>query len=274
MSQVSGRSFVKFAAVIASIATPCSALAGLITESFNSGPGRFTTQLRANTAGNSIGFSNTDNTGTSGGGSGAGEMGGTFARTPSPTPGYVADGNIGTLTPSDNLSLSGHFIVTAQNSFNGNIFVGYIRTDNDNPYSGNGNGGLTGFSILDGSPLRARMWSRGSAFGGATQSGILLNTPYTYNLTYDPGTGMMGGTIGPLTFAAAATGLQPTDTFNGFAIMAGGAGDSQPTQTANTFFDDVTYNIAAVPEPGSALLLGPAAACLLAKRRRRQNSCA
>jgi hypothetical protein len=148
------------------------------------------------------------------------------------------------------------------------MFVGYMRTDNDNPYNNNGNGGLTGFSILDGSPMRARMWSRGAAFGGATQSGILLNTPYSYNLTYDPNTGMMGGTIGPLTFTAAATGLLPSDTFNGFAIMSGGAGDSQPSQIVNAFFDDVHYNTN-VPEPASALLLALPAAWLLAPRRRR-----
>src|SRR6185503_18476314 len=66
-----------------------------VTETFDSSAGRFTTQVRNGVGGNSLAFSNTDNTGTAGPSSGAGEFGGTFARTGEGTPAYVADTNLG-----------------------------------------------------------------------------------------------------------------------------------------------------------------------------------
>ena len=273
MSHAAVRSFVKLAAVVGSLAAPCSALATLVTETFTGGAGRFTTNVRNPGGGNNIAYTNTDKTTTNGGtGSGAGEMGGTFARTPSGTPSYVADPNTGTLTPLSNLNMSGHFIATNNVSFNGNVLAGYIVVNNDDPY-GNGNAGLTGFSLIDGSPnLRARLYARGKAIGSAALSGVALDTPYDFNLTYDPVAQTLAGNVGPLVFPAAATGFLPTDTFTGFAILGGSAGSSIPASTVETYFDDLTYNTV-VPEPGSALVVAVSAgAYLLTSKRHRRRS--
>src|SRR5262245_14237704 len=114
-------------AVLCCSATAASAATTTITEPFNTGLGRFTTQVRNAANGDNFGFSNTDNTGTGGGGSAAGELGGVFARTPEGTPAYVADTAIGVLTNTDDLSCSGKFIVTANNGFNGGFLAGYIN---------------------------------------------------------------------------------------------------------------------------------------------------
>jgi hypothetical protein len=238
------------------------------TETFDSSAGNFTTQVRNGVDGNNLAFSNTDNTGTGGGTSGAGEFGGVFARTSEATPAYVADANLGgSLIRTDVLSLSGRFIVTANDGMDGSICVGYINTSSDSPFGSSGDAGFTGFAILEPNPgpaLRAQLFAKGNNITGS-QSGIDLNTEYSFNLTYDPNTFVLGGTIGPLTFPPAQTGLDPGDTFNAFAMLSGTAGSSNAGQTATAYFDDLTYTI--VPEPASALLMVGAAAML----RRRQR---
>jgi hypothetical protein len=251
-------------AVIGFAATAASAVTFPKTETFGSGPGNFTTQARNGVGGNNIAFSNTDNTGTGGGSSGAGEIGGSFARTLETEPAYVADTTIGTLTRADNLNMSGHFIVTADNGFDGAFLLGYVNTSSDSPFGGNGDVGVTGIGILDGSPLRANLYAKGTAIA-TTQSGILLNTPYTFSVTYDPVTFTMSGSIGPLNFGPVQTGLDPGDTFNGFGFVAGSAGSNVPNLTVNAFFDDLTYSV--VPEPASAALLVLSGFAVLIRRR-------
>ena len=244
------------------------AYAATVTETFNSSAGAFTTQVRNGVGGNSIAFSNTDSTGTGGGTSGAGEMGGTFARTAEGTPTYVAASLGGSLTRDDNLSLSGRFILTANNSMDGGICVGYVNTSSDSPF-GFGDAGVTGFQIVEPNPgpsARARLISRGQDIGGSAQSGIEFNTEYSFNLTYNPVTRELGGTVGPLTFPATATGLAAGETFNAFALLSGTAGSSNAGQTATAFFDDLTYAVVPEPASASALLLAGAVATL---RRRR-----
>jgi hypothetical protein len=234
------------------------------TETFNSGPGNFTTQVRNGVNGNNIAFSNTDNTGTGGGGSAAGEFGGTLARTNESAPAYVADTTIGTLTRADNLNITGKFIVTADNGFDGAFLVGYVNTSSDSPFGTNGDAGITGIGILDGTPLRANIYAKGTAIA-STLPGIALNTPYSFSITYNPVTFQMSGSIGPLNFGPVATGLDAPDTFNGFAVMAGSAGSNVPGSNVNAFFDDLTYTV--VPEPASMAMLLLAAPAVLRRRR-------
>jgi hypothetical protein len=155
-------------------------------------------------------------------------------------------------------------MVTADNGFDGAFLVGYVNTSSDSPFGGNGDAGLTGIGILDGSPLRANIFAKGTAIA-STQGGILLNTPYSFSVTYDPVTFMMSATIGPLNFGPVQTGLDAPDTFNGIAFMAGSAGSNVPDSTVTAFFDDLSYSV--VPEPGSATLLGVGASVILRRRR-------
>jgi len=249
-----------------------AAWAAIVTETFDTGAGNFTTEVANGVGGNSLAWSNTDNTGTGGGSSGAGEFGGVFARTSEATPAYVADANLGgSLTRDDNLSLSGRFIVTAQDGMDGGIVVGYINTSGVSPFGGSaGDYGILGFEIVEPNPgpaLRARLIAKGNDLG-SPQSGIELNTQYDFNLTYNPGTQELSGTIGPLVFGATATGLNVGDTFNAFAMLSGTAGSSDSGKTATAYFDDLTYTV--VPEPASALLIivGGAFAMLMLRRRR------
>ena len=242
-----------------------AAWAVVVTETFDSGPGNFTTEVRNGVGGNSLAWSNSDNTGTGGGSSAAGEFGGVFARTAEGTPTYVAAGVAGSLTRDDNLSMSGRFIITATSGMDGGICVGYLNTSSDSPF-GFGDAGVTGIQIVEPNPgpeLRARLVSRGQDLGTA-QSLIVLNTQYDFNLTYNSLTRELSGNIGPAVFGPTATNLAAGETFNAFGMLSGTAGSSNSGQTATAYFDDLTYTV--VPEPASALLF--VGASLMLRRRR------
>src|SRR5215212_8063614 len=70
---------------------------GVVTENFSTNTDGYWEHLNNTTAPQNYAWSNTDNTGTSGGGSGAGELGGTITRDASPANFYAF--NVGSLDP-------------------------------------------------------------------------------------------------------------------------------------------------------------------------------
>lgn len=258
-------------ALLCGAAVPSIAAAQMLTrtETFDTGPGEFTF-VRTPEAGNDFGFSDTNNTDSAG--SGAGEAGGTFAR--SGTAAAFADTDLGgSLTRGDTLEFSGVLTITANNSFDGGFFLGYgsqsgpqqIILSVGEPGAGVPAGQFRG---------RAQLVSD----GGSTASdpvpfGLEVGTDYNVVATYTGGTTQTlsitatplggGGGGGISTVSQVDTQTVPFDLF-GIGNIA--TPPSNSGQLVDAFFDDLTYNV--VPEPTSLGLL--AAAGLWGLRRRRR----
>ena len=93
------------------------------TETFDTGPGFFTSEAGNHSGGNDFDFSNTNNTA---GTSPAGEVGGLFARTSGFS--YIADTALGgAFSRTDDFSLSGELVFTAANNPDGTIGIGLLQ---------------------------------------------------------------------------------------------------------------------------------------------------
>jgi hypothetical protein len=104
---------------------------------------------------------------------------------------------------------------------------------------------------------------------GATASGQAYCDPI-YPFQYGPST-----VAGPDPFADAPQGLWPNDAFRGIALLSTVTFDTDAsgniTDRVLTAYEGISYgfNLSVVPEPATlVLLLGPAAATLMLRRRR------
>jgi hypothetical protein len=237
------------------------------TESFDSGLGFFNSTSGNLDSGNSFDFSNSDNTL---GSSGPGELGGVLARQGSWD--YVADANFGggTLLRTDTLTMSGELVITANNSANGTIGLGWFDTNTTGSTQTGRN--FLGITIAEpgattGGRFRLALSAINNAgtFSSGGQFLVTVGTPITFSLTYTGnanGGGVFNGTVGGSNISFNV----PNSTgsvFNAFGFGTGFNSDNA-TQTATGFADNLSYTI---PEPGSAVLLSLGALFLLRRSR-------
>jgi parallel beta-helix repeat protein len=134
-----------------------------------------------------------------------GEAGGTFARASSALgetveyDSYYADTDVGRFTLNDPLQASGELIFTALNNFNGSVEIGYLNTVSA---QANQSRNVLSLRVLEPSPRQGTTGIRVLAeialangtrvFGTAVNAGpgLELNVPYTWDLNYDPGSGV------------------------------------------------------------------------------------
>jgi len=237
------------------------------TETFDTGPGFFTSESGNQSGGNSFGFSNTNNTA---GASPAGEIGGTFARTSGFS--HIADAALGgSFSRSDDFSLSGELVFTAANNPDGTIGIGYFNT-------GNPGFEAVGLNIAEppspGQGFRVFLMIRDNT-GAQLLSGLSsvpLNSPTTFSLTYDgnpDGSGTLSGTVGGQ-FQTVSGPANASSVFDGFGIGAGYVGTNNAGLTASAFADNLSYSVL-VPEPGSIALLLSCTAIFAGRRLRRSS---
>lgn len=220
--------------------------------------------------GNNFGFRASNVTG---GASGAGEAGGTFARTTDVA--NYADTNLGgVLALGDRTAASGELIVTSFSNWNNGIFIGYRSMSADSTDSSMSN--FFGFQVSEGQNLSP---TPSAAFGvaptlflsdGARRFGPSIgfnelngNLQWTWN--YDPtvNNGRVtlqvfnsgGGLLGTSTLDLSAGDRSIGASFDAFGIGSGGIGGTDATNQVTVFIDNVTYTTALVPEPSSAALV-------------------
>ena len=206
-------------------------------------------------------------------GSGAGEVGGTFARTDDASTHYLADTFFGNVWRQDNLAISGRFVITKDANMDGWLHVGYINRESADatPISESQNqlgmaiaepsGGSAGFRVMAISNSRSGRQRGNPAL-------ITLGTQVSFAMVYEPD-GMKDGT-GSLTLTLTlpdgselvslveeARSLETADwKFDSFIIGGVPASSGDPNRRMMAFFDDITYTIASdtggiiVPDPG------------------------
>lgn len=202
-----------------------------------------------------------------------GEAGGTFARQTANSNSYFADVSFSTsLTLNDAIRASGEFVFTSVDGGTVDPFllIGFFdRASADI----NSDANWLGMSLADsaGTNLRVqsiiRLSNNTSPAGDSNVSGgpFSSNVSRFFDINYDPtigngrltmtidddddlGNGFLGQNVRNLSLGQRNTGA----TFTAFGIVNGEGGNQGPYQV---FIDDVTYT-KAVPEPGSAVLLG------------------
>jgi hypothetical protein len=229
--------------------------------------------------GSDFGFSATNNVGL-----GAGEAGGTMAR--SHTIRAYADIDLGgTLQRNENLHVSGSFRL-ANIDFNGELMIGFFNTfDLDSA------GGLPfiGLGIWEpgnffppfdptGTMFRgfAHVFETGHSVDGfpaAASESLLLEPNVTHAFSLDwianpNGSGTLSGVIAGVPVSATLS-TTVMDTFNAFGVGVGLNFDSNDTQRAQFFADNLVYSI--IPEPSSAGSLMIGVATLLVRDRRKNR---
>lgn len=229
------------------------------TETFDVDSGALGVAKGVNIDGFNFGWNN-DN---SAGGVSPGELGGTFARGNDASTHYFADTNIGAVTRLDSIHIRGNFIITANNNANLRIQVGFINTTTADltPLSSFQN--QLGMAILEPSfnSTDFRVISHSNTTTGGDQASpsqdIPVGSKTTFNFLYRPsGMGDGNGTAfltlkledGTL-LSSTVKELRNPDTadidFNAFVIGSAPASNANATQTADVFFDDISYTVAA-----------------------------
>lgn len=247
---------------------PCSA--ALYTENFDSGLGTFNLSHNNTANGNNFGYTNTNYTA---GTSGAGELSGVIARVDPSRAAYVATSSIlSTAGAKTALQLSGEGNLQ-QNDFDGNFQVGYMDTQNSNSFIGLNVGEPGGDS---GTAFRATIMIRtdgGSEFRSNTIN-VAAETPFTFNLSYNPATDTINGTIAGQAASLTAAGFGGDSmTFDAFGLISNHGPSTYNSSWADmqtgaeTSFDALTYT---VPETSSAMLSLLGVIALASRRSRRQ----
>ena len=227
------------------------------TETFDTDSGALSIAKGVNTDGFDIGWSNSNNSG----GDSGGEFGGIFARTNDASTHYFADTNIGTITRSDRIHISGKFVITGHNNADLRIQVGFINTTtaDANPFSFSQN--QIGMVILEpgDEPNSFRALSHSNTPTLSDLRGAERNVPIgsvtAFNYIYTPsgqadgnGSAVLTLTLGDGTVLESklneSRGPDPAD-FEFDAFIIGGAAliSADPSSTATVFFDDISYTV-------------------------------
>ena len=208
------------------------AAVGTITETFDSGMGKFDAAVGNTEGGNNFGFSNTGNAGGT-----PGEIGGTFSQN---ALGYVANTALG-----DTLGWYDPLIIKAKVRTTGGgddqvAVLGYFNatgTASDgerfNMLAGigfNGNGPRI-YLLLDGSIQNVMA--------------VPNNTPFDVDLALvfnpDNNTATWSGTVAGQAVSATKVVANPARTINAFGLTSGYASGSP--NNANSFFDNLQYSV-------------------------------
>ena len=205
--------------------------AGTITETFNSDLGNFDTAVNNRANGNNWGWSNTSNAGGT-----AGELGGREKRTGDD---YVCDATLGgSLTESDVIIMRGKGWLR-DDSADGVFFVGYRAV-------GGGSGSL-GISITEPKEYTSGRFRMELQAGGAESNTFWPapdDTPFEFDLSYNPVTEVLSGTINGQFATTADNG-----TVGSFSVDAFGVFDTSSDVREQYFdfaFDDLEYTLPAV----------------------------
>ena len=218
----------------------------LRTESFGSGPGAFTVEVKNRIDGNDFGFSNTANASGP-----AGELGGVFRRTTSVDAAYVADGNLGgRLIPAfQDLVLKGKLFLRNQN-FDGLLFVGYADSQNL--------GVGMGINISEpGGTFAPNFRTSVVIPGGASPTlGIADSAVHEFDLKWTASTRTLAGKYAGNDIQV--TGDPGAASFDAFVVAAYGVATSNPDLKTELYLDELTYSYAVAAGP--AISIGRAGA--------------
>ena len=240
------------------LASPAHVWADFIrTLDFGSDPGWSTSGNGSN--GNNFGYRASSNAGGS-----LGEAGGRFTRSNSFR--YYADTSLGgTLTLNNSVTTSGRFDYTSAQSpdFVNGLFLGYFQSSTENYAMGIyfSNGGS------DASKLAWGINVRGDSYNVvSSQTTIDANIDRTWSFNWNPTGGTSG--FGELTATLSGPGggtkivdmpsgttLRDAAHFDAFGLMGTNVNASANSSLyADVYVDNLSYTVASVPEPSSALL--------------------
>ncbi len=204
--------------------------AATITETFDSDLGNFDTAVNNRVNGNDWGWSNTNNAGGT-----AGELGGREKRTGDD---YVCDATLGgSLTENDAIIMRGKGWLRNDDA-DGVFFVGYRAVG-----GGSGSLGIVLEEPKDDTSGRFRMTLKAGGAESDTYWPVPDDTPFEFDLSYNPVTKVLSGTINGQ-FATADIG-----TVGSFSVDAFGVFDTSSDSRSQYFdfaFDDLEYTLPAV----------------------------
>ncbi len=260
----------------------CPAIADALpiqAEAFDSEPApRGWTGSLNTSGGNSYGYSAATQ---HAGGLGAGEAGGTFARLT--TRHFYADTTLGgSLDLDDPIQSSGSFFIGNRVNASTSQQVGFLNTAG--AIGSNIMGIVLGEPAPSSSDYRVRLRLRlgdGTELTTANQTNF-SDGQYSWALDYDPTAGVAGVASLDI-FDSLGSPLQNHSinlltshrfigaTFDAFGLLGFSAAPDNATETYDLFIDDLTYSVAAVPEP-STLALCLVGICTLGIARSRSFS--
>jgi hypothetical protein len=227
-----------------------------VTETFDSAASLTNhgwTGVGNSAGGNNFGFSNTDHTG---GSSGAGEAGGTLARSTNVS--FYADTTLGTTFDlSSALHGDGELAITGNSGMSHPITIGFFRSADGGTAGRKNTLGLTIAEPNTNFTYRARA-SVTLSDGTSVESSAILyltngNSTYRFRFDYDPAAGgygtvtlsftngagtYLGSVAKALSSAQRATGA----TFDSFGLQTGGLASPSAAATVNLYLDNATYS--------------------------------
>ena len=251
-------------------AGPVTAQAVVETQSFDSSAAASSAGwagLDNTLNGNAFGFSNTNFTGLSG----AGEAGGTVARTTNLA--YYADLSVGG-SPSllTALHASGELNVVSVSNFNNPVRFGFFNAADTTGFIR-----FAGFQVAESTTstqfraFPSVHFANGSRAESSFPLIIAANVPYTWESDFDPSNQRMsleffnaGVSLGVSTVDLSPAQIGYGASFSAFGLVTGGWGQADPSNVAHVYMDNLTYSVTPVPEPSGLCLVG--FGCLVACR--------
>jgi len=203
----------------------------IITETFDTGLGNFDTEANNRVGGNNYGWSDTNNAGGT-----AGELAGREKRS-GVLYDYVCDATLGApLTDSDTIVMRGKGWIRNDNA-NGISLIGYHAIG-----GGNGRLGILLEEPKDSTAGRFRMTLVAGSAESQEYSPVPDDTPFEFDLMYDPDTKVFSGTIYGQSVSLTGVGSFSVDAFGFF--------DLSPTEGEQYFdfaLDDLQYSVITEP---------------------------
>jgi hypothetical protein len=242
------------------------------TETFDTGPGLFSSTFGNNEQGNSFDFSNSNNTL---GASAAGEIGGTFSRQSFWN--YIGDTNFPEpLNRTQTFEMSGELIITQNIGADGTLALGWFNTVTTGSQATGAD--FLGITIAEPNAAtngRFRLaLSAISSTGTFTSSGVFqleIGVPIEFSLIYSgnpSGGGIFTGTVGTAALTLNAPN-SPATLFDGFGFGTGFNSTEDELLQVMAYVDNLLYT---VPEPSSAFLCCAGFVFLMQRRSLRRRA--